>query len=208
MEKNFEMLSIKGGWDEILDACRSTVSKKFLNKEPSEKFKKGLLVAQHSPLRLKYFKWIWRGIPYWISVHFCRHHEGVEKFVSTQRNDRQQNYDRESAPQDAPVNLIMEANTQAVLNMANVRLCYAAAPKTRQKMVELKQEINEIDSCVAWAMVPSCIAKGGCVEEGLGTGCKFYEKFLDRHPEITARTSIQERYDIYNSEFFKQNILS
>ena len=45
---------------------------------------------------------------------------------------------------------------------------------------------------------------GGCREEGLGTGCHFYENFLKRHPEITVNTSIQERYDIYNKEFYNK----
>ena len=31
---------------------------------------------------------------------------------------------------------------------------------------------------------------------------KFYEEFLNRHPEITAQTSLEERYDIYYEEFF------
>lgn len=200
--KDFELLSIKGTWAEILDACRSTVSKKFLNKEPSEEFKKAILTAEHSPIRTRSFKWVWRNLPYWLAMHYARHHSGFEKWISTQRNDRQDNYDREQAPQDAPVTFIGEGNTQALINMAKVRLCFTAAPKTRNKMVELKKEINEVDPAVAWSMVPSCIYRGGCVEEGLGTGCNFYKKFLERHPEITMETTIQERYDIYNAEFF------
>ena len=88
--------------------------------------------------------------------------------------------------------------------MAKVRLCFTAAPKTRKKMIELKKEINKVDPATAWAMAPSCIDRGGCVEQGLGTGCDFYKKFLERHPEITAETSIEERYDIYYAEFFKE----
>ena len=79
----------------------------------------------------------------------------------------------------------------------------AASPKTRAKMIELKKGINEIDPFVSWSMVPSCIYRGGCVEEGLGANCHFYENFLKRHPEITVNTSIQERYDIYNQDFYK-----
>ena len=86
--KDFELLSTSGSWSEILDACRSTVSKDFLNKEPSETFKKSILVAEHSPIRIKTFKWIWRNLPYWISTHFARHHIGFEKWISTQRNYR------------------------------------------------------------------------------------------------------------------------
>lgn len=199
---DFKLLEVKGSWSEVLDACRSTVSKKFLNKEPSEEFKRAILVSEHSPIRTKLFKWIWYDLPYWVSTHFARHHIGFEKWISTQRNDRQDNYDREQAPQDAPVTFIGEGNTQALINMSKVRLCFTASKKTRDKMVQLKEEIKKVDKTTAWGMVPSCIYRGGCPEKGLGTKCKFYEEFLKRHPEITAQTSLEERYDIYYEEFF------
>ena len=53
--KDFELLNVKGTWAEVLDACRSTVSKEYLNKEPSEKFKKAIIVAEHSPIRIRFF---------------------------------------------------------------------------------------------------------------------------------------------------------
>ena len=199
---DFKLLEVKGSWSEVLDACRSTVSKKFLNKEPSEEFKRAILISEHSPIRTKLFKWIWYDLPYWVSTHFARHHIGFEKWISTQRNDRQDNYDREQAPQDAPVTFIGEGNTQALINMSKVRLCFTASKKTRNKMVQLKEEIKKVDKTTAWGMVPSCIYRGGCPEKGLGTKCKFYEEFLKRHPEITAQTSLEERYDIYYEEFF------
>lgn len=199
---DFKLLEVKGSWSEVLDACRSTVSKKFLNKEPSEEFKRAILISEHSPIRTKLFKWIWYNLPYWVSTHFARHHIGFEKWISTQRNDRQDNYDREQAPQDAPVTFIGEGNTQALINMSKVRLCFTASKKTRDKMVQLKEEIKKVDKTTAWGMVPSCIYRGGCPEKGLGTKCKFYEDFLKRHPEITVQTSLEERYDIYYEEFF------
>ena len=200
--KDFELLNVNGTWAEVLDACRSTVSKEYLNKEPSDKFKRAIIVAEHSPIRIRFFKWVWRNLPYWVSTHFARHHIGFEKWISTQRNDRQDNYDREKAPQDAPVTFMAEGNTQALINMAKVRLCFTAAKATRDKMVELKKEIKNVDKTTAWGMVPSCIYRGGCPEKGLDTKCKFYEEFLKRHPEITVQTSLEERYDIYYEEFF------
>lgn len=205
---DFKLLEVKGSWSEVLDACRSTVSKKFLNKEPSEEFKRAILISEHSPIRTKLFKWIWYDLPYWVSTHFARHHIGFEKWISTQRNDRQDNYDREQAPQDAPVTFIGEGNTQALINMSKVRLCFTASKKTRDKMVQLKEEIKKVDKTTAWGMVPSCIYRGGCPEKGLGTKCKFYEDFLNRHPEITAQTSLEERYDIYYEEFFGKKFQS
>lgn len=203
--KDFKLLSVKGSWNEILDAARNTVSKEGLNKEPSKKFKRGILIAEHSPIRSRLFKWKWKNLPSFCATHFARHHSGFEKWISSQRNDRQNKYDRESAPQNAPVSFIGEANTQALINMSRVRLCFSADPTTRKKMEELKKEIRQADEEIAWAMVPSCIRAFGCVEEGVGSKCEFFKKFLERHPEITVHTSIQERYDIYNKEFYEQH---
>ena len=198
-----EILKIKGGWDEVLDACRATVSKKFLNKEPSEEFKYNLIISEHSPIRTLLVKWRWEGLPSYIATHFARHHIGFEKWISTQRNDRQKKYDRELAPQNAPVTFVGEGNAQFFINLGKVRLCTTADPKTRQQTQDLKREMAEHgDKVIAWSMVPSCIYRGGCSELD---GCDFYKKFLERHPEITVNTTIKERYDIYNKEFFGEN---
>ena len=195
-----EILERKGEWREVLDASRNTVSKKFLNKEPSEEFKKKLMICEHSPIRQLWFKWRWKDLPSYIATHFARHHIGVEKWISSQRNDRQTKYDRNKAPQDAPVSFVAEGNAQFFINMSKVRLCTCADPDTRKQAEDLKVELNKIDSYVAGACVPSCIYRGGCPELA---NCGFYKKFLERHPEITVNTSIQERYDIYNKEFYE-----
>ena len=40
-----KILKIKGDWEEIVNDCRATVKKPPLGKEPSEKFKKDILIA-------------------------------------------------------------------------------------------------------------------------------------------------------------------
>lgn len=199
-----EILKIKGEWSEVLDACRATVSKKFLNKEPSKEFKKALVICEHSPLRTIWVKWRWQGLPSYIATHFARHHIGFEKWISTQRNDRQKKYDRREAPQAAPVTFIGEGNGQALINMAKVRLCTTADPDTRSQMEDLKYELHPTEPEISWAMVPACIYRAGCPESTCDNPCRFYENFLKRHPEITVNTTIQERYDIYNAEFFER----
>ena len=200
-----EILKIKGEWSEVLDACRATVSKKFLNKEPSKEFKKALVICEHSPLRTIWVKWRWQGLPSYIATHFARHHIGFEKWISTQRNDRQKKYDRREAPQAAPVIFVGEGNGQALINMAKVRLCTSADPDTRLQMEDLKYELHSIEPEISEGMVPACIYRGACPElKTADFQCHFYEKFLERHPEITVNTTIQERYDIYNAEFFER----
>ena len=105
---------IDDDWTLVKNACRTTVSKKFTEKEPSEKFKKSLLIAEHSPIRLLSFFWKWENIKYWVSTEWSRHK--FEKFISSQRNDRQSNYDRNSAPQDSLVLMNCQANMQNLID--------------------------------------------------------------------------------------------
>ena len=46
-----EILKIKGDWQEVVDDCRTTVGKDSLGKEPSKKFKREILISEHSPIR-------------------------------------------------------------------------------------------------------------------------------------------------------------
>ena len=99
-------------------------------KEPSSKWKKTILLAEHSPIRKLVFSWKWINLPYWVSVHFVRHKFGIEHFVSTQRTDRT-GTDRTGARQDAPVEHECFANAQAVMFISRRRLCSQASPETR-----------------------------------------------------------------------------
>lgn len=60
---------MKGNWKEIVNDCRSTVGKDKLDKEPSEKFKKSILISEHSPIRDISIKWMWDGIKSWVATH-------------------------------------------------------------------------------------------------------------------------------------------
>ena len=67
-----KILKTKGDWNEVLNDCRFTVNKKDLKKEPSENFKKKILIAEHSPIRDISIKWRWIQIPHWVVVHWVR----------------------------------------------------------------------------------------------------------------------------------------
>lgn len=195
------LLGILGSWQNVVDDCRATVSKPPLGKDPSTKFKRSILMAEHSPIRDIIFRWKWSGIKSWVATHWVRHH--WECRVSTQRNDRQDKYDRNKAPQDAPVDFVGQANIQSLIDTERKRLCTQAALETREYAEDLKVTVHSDEPEIADVFVPNCIYRGGCPEPKNGDNyCHFYEKFLDRHPEITTRTSLQERYDIYNEEFY------
>ena len=191
-------------WVDVKNSCRTTVNKESTDKEPTDTFKRKILMAEHSPIRQLRVTWEWAGIKSWIATHYVRHHEGVEKWVSTQRSDRT-GVDRNQLTQDAPVTIKIEANAQALINMAKVRLCYQAADETRKLMEDLKLTIgNEADKDIAYMMVPQCVYRGGCPEFAM---CK--EQLYTKLTSFAARNNLafdtpQHRYAAYNAYFAQQ----
>ena len=109
---NTHITNIKGDWQEVVDTCRATSGKGSLGHEPSEDFKRRILIAEHSPIRRISVSWVWKGIKSWIATHWSRHK--WECFISTQRTDRT-GTPRDKLPQDAPVIFEGEANVQALI---------------------------------------------------------------------------------------------
>jgi hypothetical protein len=119
-------------WERCKMLALNTVSKTFSG-EVTEEWRRKILRSEHSPIRTLMFT-VRMEVPYYVSVHFSRHKYGVEHYVTSQRNDRQSEYDRKKAPQDAPVVHIMDINAQELMFMARRRLCGMADPATRQVM--------------------------------------------------------------------------
>lgn len=190
-----EILKVKGDWQEVLSDCRSTVGKEPLGKEPSENFKRSILIAEHSPIRDISIKWKWREIKSWIATHFSRHK--WECFIKTQRTDRT-GVDRNKLPQDAPVDFVGEANVQSLIDTMRKRLCYQASPETRAYAEDLKRAITEAQPEIGNVLVCNCCYRAGCPE--LNT-CGYFQKLLEKDPRI-ASTNIAERYEAYNRIFF------
>lgn len=191
-----EILKVKGDWLEVVNDCRATVGKEFLNKEPSQKFKRDILMAEHSPIRDIIFKWQWKDMPHWVTVHYVRHK--WEKFVRTQRSDRT-GVDRTKLPQDEPQTFTGEANTQHLIDTMRKRLCFQASPETREYAEDLKNAIHDVEPEVADVFVPNCVYRGGCPE--FGGGCGWYESFIKKHPEANT-SNLTRRYDAYNEFFY------
>ena len=183
-------------WHAIKSACMTTISKQAGDKEPPKEWKRKLLICRHSPIRRGIVSWKWDNIPYAISTHFARHHEGCEKFIGTERTDRT-NVDREQRSQMNYVPMEMDANLQALMNIAEKRLCMCADPTTREYMEALVEEIRKYDEDVAWSLVPQCVHCGGCVEP-FGN-CQYYDSIYDGIPE-EARDTVMKRYDIYDKQ--------
>lgn len=150
--------------------------------EPSSRWKKRILLAEHSPIRKLAFNWKWEDLPYWVSVHFVRHKFGIEHFVSTQRTDRTGDA-RESKRQDAPVVHECFANAQAVMTISRKRLCMQASPETRAAWKLVVDEIGKVEPEVAACCVPECVYRGFCPEFKCCGYCKTpaYAEALEKY---------------------------
>lgn len=132
---------------------------------PSSEFVRKLLVARHSPIRELEYSFVIRDIPYWVSVHLVRHHVGFQTYVQSQRNDRQSNYDRTKAPQDAPVTMRITLNAESLLNLANKRLCMKASPETRDVVKRMCALAEMVTPELQGLLVPMCEYHGGVCHE-------------------------------------------
>ena len=141
----------------------NTVGKKSAT-APTDEWKKKLILAEHSPLRELWFG-IRMEIPYYVSVHFVRHHIGVNHYVQSQRNDRQANYDRTTAPQGEMVSHIMSVNAQELVFMAHKRLCNQADAYTKSVMKEIVRQVVEKCPELKEVLVPLCKYRNGLCTE-------------------------------------------
>lgn len=194
-----EILKIKGDWQEVLDDCRATVGKEPLGKEPSNTFKRKILIAEHSPIRDIIFKWRWKDMKHWVTVHWVRHK--WEKFVRTQRSDRT-GVPRDKMPQDEPQTFTGEANVQHLIDTMRKRLCYQASKETREYAEDLKLAIREQQPEIADVLVPNCVYRCGCPEM---ERCGYWVKLTARSEGEIATADIARRYDIYNELFLEDH---
>lgn len=151
-------------WARVLDAARFTQGKCSLDKEPSDDFKRKIVLSEHSPLRLLEFDIKVYGIPYFSMGHFVRHVH-AQPFVSTSRPDiTGAKATRHELPQDAPVNMQLSLNAQEILNISRLRLCNKAEITTRMIWGAVVSELREMEPILADACLPQCVVKGFCQE--------------------------------------------
>ncbi len=144
--------------------CTLNTVGKDSTKLPTDEWKHKLLASEHSPIRTLNFL-IKMQVPYYVSVHFTRHFLGVSHFVQTQRNDRQDKYDRTEAPQGQFVSHMMYINAQELMFMARRRLCTQADPYTRKVMEEIKRQVEEVNPEFKGLLEPMCCYRGGLCTE-------------------------------------------
>ena len=157
-----KLLNYTDHWQEVKNAAMNTIGRET-GKYPASEWKRKMLLAEHSPIRLLEFTVRLIDVPYYVAMHFCRHKIGVEHFVSTQRTDRT-GTDRDKLPQGALVSHTMRINAQALINISRKRLCSQASPETRAAWRMVIDAIGEKEPEIKSVCVRNCIYKGFCPE--------------------------------------------
>lgn len=161
-------LSLRG----MADRARTTIGLPGGDKEIKASYARKLYLSEHSPIRTRMFLVRVEGVPSWIATHFARHHIGVEKFISTQRDDRNPDVkERDVEPQGNLVDMEMFLNAQAIISISRKRLCKCTHPRTLAVWKAVVKKIEEIDPELSKACVPDCIYRGHCFEY---KSCNFH----------------------------------
>lgn len=197
-------------WIRVVNAARRTWGKKPINHEPSDKFKRKILLAEHSPIRLLEYDFTIENLRQWVTVHLVRHHEGCEKFVHTQRQDinsevevitkrlievlqqegllREGWRERDYMFQGEGNDMDMTCNAQAFINISRRRLCVGcASPETRKAWGLVIDALKDYDPILAEKCVPECIYRGFCPEFERCCGyvnTEAYQKRLEEYRKI------------------------
>lgn len=152
-------------WARAYWAALRTEGKDSKDKEPSDTWKKAMLLCEHSPIRTVEYDIEITGIRQWVTVHLVRHWLGFIPFVHTQRSDRRElSVPRDELPQGSLNDMAASANAQALINVSRKRLCRKASPETRRAWEAVKAEMERVDPVMASAMVPECVYRGFCPE--------------------------------------------
>lgn len=200
----------KADWIRVVNAARRTWGKEPIDHEPSDKFKRKILLAEHSPIRLLEYDFTIEDIRQWVTVHLVRHHEGCEKFVHTQRQDinaeienitseiirickeegllREGWRERDYMFQGEGNDMDMTCNAQAFMNISRKRLCYGcASEETRFAWQLVIKALKEVDPILAEKCVPECVYRGFCPEVDRCCGyvnTEGYKKRLETYRSV------------------------
>ena len=200
----------KADWIRVVNAARRTWGKKPIDHEPSDKFKRKILLAEHSPIRLLEYDFTIEDIRQWVTVHLVRHHVGCEKFVHTQRQDinaeienitseiirickeegllREGWRERDYMFQGEGNDMDMTCNAQAFMNISRKRLCYGcASEETRYAWQLVIKALKEVDPILAEKCVPECVYRGFCPEVDRCCGyvnAEAYKKRLEEYRKV------------------------
>lgn len=210
MIKVTRMECVRPDWVRVVNGARRTWGKGPIDHEPKDSWKREILLAEHSPIRLLEYDFTLEDVRQWVTVHLVRHHIGCEKFVHTQRQDinsevekitkelieilREENLlrpgwrERDYMFQGESNDLDMTCNAQAFINISRRRLCIGcASPETRRAWELVIEALREVDPILAEKCAPECIYRGFCPERRRCCGyvnTEAYNKRLEEYRKI------------------------
>lgn len=135
--------------------CAFATIGKETEQHPTNEWLHSIMEARHSPIRELHFAFEFEGLPSYIATHFARHIH-ARPYIQTQRNDRQSNYDRRKAPQDAPVRMIWCMEGEELQIIMNKRLCNLADPATKRIAGAMKNLIVDNVPYCEGLLKPMC----------------------------------------------------
>ena len=164
-------------WYEVKRRALVTVGKTEFE-PPTNEWKHKILEARHSPIRYLMFSF-YIECPYWVSTHLARHIH-TQPYIKSQRNDRQSEYDRNAARQDAPVQMILDVNAEELMVIANKRLCNKAAKETRELIKDMCALVE--DKCHEFKefLVPMCVYHGWVCHEITPCRHNIWDEWKDK----------------------------
>lgn len=132
---------------------------------PDFEWKTKMLRCRHSPIRYLTFSFFLKDVPYWLSTELSRHHIGVEKYIKSQRDDRNSDdIPRSDKPQGSFVNMIIDFNGESICTVMNKRLCGCATREMQQLMLMIRKKVLETNPEFEDFLVPMCIYTTKCRE--------------------------------------------
>ena len=187
------MECVRPDWIRVVNAARRTWGRGPIDHEPKDSWKREILLAEHSPIRLLEYDFTIEDVRQWVTVHLARHHVGCEKFVHTQRQDINKDIEkitddimrickeegllgegwreRDYMFQGAANDMDMTCNAQAFINISRKRLCYGcASEETRFAWQLVIGALKEVDPILAEKCVPECLYRGFCPEKKRSCG--------------------------------------
>lgn len=173
-----EITKHEDSWQDIKNAALFTIHKDN-GKYPDSKWKRKILLAEHSPIRLGRLTITLYDVPSFVIGHLVRHHIDFTPFVQSLRSDRAE-YD-EVPNRNTPNSVRFDMNFQTAINISRKRLCNCASKETREVWQAVKDEIAKVEPELASVMVRECVYRGFCPEMKCCGYCRTFEYDNDLH---------------------------
>lgn len=209
IEKPSVVITQDTDWKRALNAARRTIGKSALDKQPTDDWKRCVLMAEHSPIKLVEYTIQFKNLRQWVGVHLLRH-DYTLPFIHSQRVDRR-NVDeyvdnvmsiiaddvkndesfnkRDYMFQGQTNDQDFVVNAQTLINISRKRLCNCASRETREAWRLVHDVMKNVDPVMAEFMVPNCVYRGFCPEM---TCCGFcntdkYKRDVENYRALIRR---------------------